>query len=77
MALPALSAQLHASTGALQWIVASYTLVSATLLIPAGLLGDRYGRKKVLLGGIMIFLVASVLATCVRSRPSRCCSASP
>jgi MFS transporter, DHA2 family, multidrug resistance protein len=67
VALPTLSAQLHASTGALQWIVASYTLVSATLLIPAGLLGDRYGRKKVLLGGITIFLVASVLATYVSS----------
>jgi DHA2 family multidrug resistance protein-like MFS transporter len=63
VALPTLSAELHASTGALQWIVASYTLVSATLLIPAGLLGDRYGRKKVLLGGIMVFLLASVLAT--------------
>ncbi len=63
VALPTLSAELHASTGALQWIVASYTLVSATLLIPGGLLGDRYGRKKVLLGGIAVFLVASVLAT--------------
>jgi hypothetical protein len=47
VALPTLSTELHATTGALQWIVASYTL--ATLLIPAGLLGDRYGRKKVLL----------------------------
>ena len=63
VALPTLSSDLHASTGALQWIVASYTLVSATLLIPAGLLGDRYGRKKVLLGGITVFLAASVLAT--------------
>ena len=36
VALPTLSSELHASTGALQWIVASYTLVSATLLIPAG-----------------------------------------
>jgi MFS transporter, DHA2 family, multidrug resistance protein len=67
VALPSLAAQLHASTGDLQWIVASYTLVSATLLIPAGLLGDRYGRKKVLLGGIAIFLAASVLATCATS----------
>ncbi len=67
VALPTLSAELHASTGALQWIVASYTLVSATLLIPAGLLGDRYGRKKMLLGGLTVFLVASVLATYVSS----------
>jgi DHA2 family multidrug resistance protein-like MFS transporter len=67
VALPALSTELHAGTGALQWIVASYTLVSATLLIPAGLLGDRYGRKKVLLGGITVFLLASVMATLVSS----------
>ncbi len=67
VALPTLSTELHASTGALQWIVASYTLVSATLLIPAGLLGDRYGRKKMLLGGLAIFLAASVLATYVSS----------
>jgi MFS transporter, DHA2 family, multidrug resistance protein len=63
VALPTLSADLHASTGALQWIVASYTLVSATLLIPAGLLGDRYGRKKMLLSGVTLFLLASVMAT--------------
>ncbi len=67
VALPTLSADLHASTGALQWIVASYTLVSATLLIPAGMLGDRYGRKRMLLGGLAVFLVASVLATYVSS----------
>jgi EmrB/QacA subfamily drug resistance transporter len=67
VALPTLSTELNASTGALQWIVASYTLVSATLLIPAGLLGDRYGRKKVLLGGITVFLLASALATLASS----------
>jgi DHA2 family multidrug resistance protein-like MFS transporter len=65
VALPALSSALHASTSAMQWIVASYTLVSATLLIPAGLLGDRYGRKRLLLVGLAIFLIASVLATYV------------
>src|SRR5215831_4494042 len=65
VALPTLSAQMHASTSAMQWIVASYTLVSATLLIPAGLLGDRYGRKRLLLAGLAVFLLASVLATYV------------
>src|SRR5215831_12973129 len=65
VALPTLSTELHASTSALQWIVASYTLVSATLLIPAGLLGDRYGRKRLLLIGLAVFLLASVLATYV------------
>jgi MFS transporter, DHA2 family, multidrug resistance protein len=67
VALPTLSADLHASTGDLQWIIDSYTLASATLLIPAGLLGDRYGRKKLLLTGLSAFLLASVMATLVHS----------
>jgi EmrB/QacA subfamily drug resistance transporter len=67
VALPTLSAQLNAGTGALQWIVASYTLVSATLLIPAGLIGDRYGRKRTLLGGLTLFLAGSLIATLVSS----------
>ncbi|MGI8330652.1 MFS transporter [Actinomadura scrupuli] len=67
VALPTLAADLRAGTGELQWIIDSYTLVSATLLIPAGLLGDRYGRKKLLLVGLAAFLVASVTATLVHS----------
>jgi MFS transporter, DHA2 family, multidrug resistance protein len=67
VALPTLSAQLNAGPSALQWIVASYTLVSATLLIPAGLIGDRYGRKRTLLGGLALFLIGSVIATLVSS----------
>ncbi|HEU5161441.1 MAG TPA: MFS transporter [Streptosporangiaceae bacterium] len=62
VALPTLSTALRAGTGDLQWIVAGYTLASATLLLPAGLLGDRYGRKKILLGGLVIFLAGSVWA---------------
>ncbi|WP_460365537.1 MFS transporter, partial [Actinocorallia lasiicapitis] len=65
VALPTLAADLHASTGDLQWIVDSYTLASATLLIPAGLLGDRYGRKKTLIGGLVLFLAGSIAATLV------------
>jgi DHA2 family multidrug resistance protein-like MFS transporter len=62
VALPTLATALRAGTGDLQWIVAGYTLVSATLLLPAGLLGDRYGRKKLLLSGLTLFLAASVAA---------------
>jgi MFS transporter, DHA2 family, multidrug resistance protein len=62
VALPTLATELRASTGDLQWIVAGYTLASATLLLPAGLLGDRYGRKKLLLGGLLIFLAGSTAA---------------
>jgi EmrB/QacA subfamily drug resistance transporter len=67
VALPTLSTALRASTGDLQWIVAGYTLASATLLLPAGLLGDRYGRKKMLAGGLAIFLAGSVSAVYVSS----------
>ena len=44
-ALPTLARVLHAGTSSLQWIVDSYTLCFAALLIPAGALGDRYGRR--------------------------------
>ncbi|MFI0351541.1 DHA2 family efflux MFS transporter permease subunit [Actinomadura sp. 9N407] len=60
VALPTLSAELNASTSALQWIVDSYVLVFAALLLPAGLLGDRFGRKRLLLLGLAIFAAASL-----------------
>ena len=44
-ALPTLARVLHAGTSSLQWIVDAYTLCFAALLIPAGALGDRYGRR--------------------------------
>ena len=60
VALPTLATGLHASTADLQWFVSGYTLVLAAALLPAGLLGDRYGRKKVLLGALALFGVGSV-----------------
>jgi MFS transporter, DHA2 family, multidrug resistance protein len=60
LALPTLSVDLHASTGDLQWFVDSYSLVLAAALLPAGLLGDRIGRKKLLIGALAVFGVASV-----------------
>jgi MFS transporter, DHA2 family, multidrug resistance protein len=61
LALPTLSIQLHASTSQLQWIIDAYTLVTAAALLPGGLLGDRYGRKKVLLISLAVFGAASAL----------------
>jgi EmrB/QacA subfamily drug resistance transporter len=55
VALPTLSRQLHADTSSLQWIVDAYTLVFAGLLLAAGGLGDRFGRKWALLAGLGIF----------------------
>jgi MFS transporter, DHA2 family, multidrug resistance protein len=60
LALPTIAATMHASTGDLQWITDSYALVIAALILPAGLLGDRYGRKKVLLAALVFFVAASV-----------------
>jgi EmrB/QacA subfamily drug resistance transporter len=61
-ALPTLARTLHAGTSGLQWIADAYTLCFAALLIPAGALGDRYGRKLSLLGGLTVFALGSTLA---------------
>src|SRR6516165_12709300 len=60
LALPSMAVSLHASTGDLQWIVDSYSLVLAALILPAGLLGDRYGRKRMLIVALVIFGAASL-----------------
>jgi MFS transporter, DHA2 family, multidrug resistance protein len=60
VALPTLGRSLHASTGQLQWFVAAYTLVFAAALVPGGMLGDRYGRKKMLVLSLLVFGAASI-----------------
>jgi DHA2 family multidrug resistance protein-like MFS transporter len=60
VALPTLAGDLHASTADLQWFVSGYTLVLAAALLPGGLLGDRYGRKRVLLGALALFGAGSL-----------------
>ncbi|HXJ28755.1 MAG TPA: MFS transporter, partial [Streptosporangiaceae bacterium] len=60
LALPSMAVSLHASTGDLQWIVDSYSLVLAALILPAGLLGDRYGRKRILVMALVLFGAASL-----------------
>src|ERR1700724_292938 len=62
-ALPTLSSKLGATTSDLQWIVAAYTLTLGGLLLPAGVLGDRYGRKRMLLVGLALFGISSVIAS--------------
>jgi MFS transporter, DHA2 family, multidrug resistance protein len=65
LALPTLSVDLHATTGDLQWFVDSYSLVLAAALLPAGLLGDQIGRKRLLAGALIVFGIAS--AACAYS----------
>lgn len=62
IALPTIQRDLDASQGELVWAVDSYILVFAALLFTWGVLGDRYGRKRVLVVGLLIFGVASALS---------------
>lgn len=62
-ALPTLSRSLHAGTSSLQWIVDAYVLCFAALLVTAGALGDRFGRRRALLAGLIVFAIGSVAAS--------------
>jgi EmrB/QacA subfamily drug resistance transporter len=63
VALPQLADDLDASASALQWMVDAYSLVFAGLLFTAGTLGDRFGRRRALQGGMVLFLVGAVAAS--------------
>src|SRR3954451_7902587 len=62
VAIPSLVEDLGATNSQLQWIIDSYTLVFAGLLLTTGSLGDRFGRKRALRIGIVIFGVGSALS---------------
>ena len=66
-ALADIAVATSASQTQLTWIVDSYTLLLACLLLPAGAIGDRYGRRTALLVGLAIFAVASFAATGLRN----------
>ncbi|MFE7188469.1 MFS transporter [Kitasatospora sp. NPDC057541] len=61
VALPTLASQLGATTGQQQWIVDSYTVVFAAVMLPAGLIGDRFGRRFTLTLGLALFGLASAV----------------
>jgi EmrB/QacA subfamily drug resistance transporter len=67
VAMPRLVGDLGASSAQLQWVVASYTVVFAGLLLAAGSLGDRFGRRHALLAGLVAFLAGSVIAATAAS----------
>jgi MFS transporter, DHA2 family, multidrug resistance protein len=60
VALPTIAVDLHASSSQLQWFVDAYTLVMSAMLLPAGMLGDRYGRKRLTLAALLVFGVGSL-----------------
>ncbi len=59
VALPALQTALGATVSEVQWIVESYALFLAALLLPGGSLGDLYGRRKIFATGVVLFALAS------------------
>ena len=60
LAIPSIQRALDATASQLVWINASYALVFAGLLLPAGALGDRYGRKPALIAGLTIFMASAI-----------------
>src|SRR5690242_21767689 len=62
VALPSVAQATHASQTQLAWVIDAYSLVFAALLLPAGALGDRYGRRRALIAGVSIFGAASAVA---------------
>lgn len=67
IAMPTISRDLDASTTQLQWIVSAYTLVFASLQITAGGLGDRFGRKRWFMIGLVVFTATSIGAASSQS----------
>lgn len=62
VALPTIQRELNASSVDLQWIVDSYAIIFAGLLLAAGALGDKYGRKRALQGGLVVFAIGSAVS---------------
>lgn len=62
VALPSIQRSFEATVSDLEWFMNSYTLAFAVLLIPFSLLGERYGRKRVFLTGVVIFTLGSALS---------------
>lgn len=70
VALPSISSELHAGTRSLQWVVDGYNLAFAGLVLAAGSLSDRWGRRPALVTGLLGFAAASVAGALVTSAPA-------
>ena len=67
VAIPSIQRSLGATATDLQWIIDSYAIIFAGLLLSAGAIGDRFGRKRALQGGLFVFGAGSLLGTVVDS----------
>jgi EmrB/QacA subfamily drug resistance transporter len=63
LALPSIGRELHASVSGLQWVIDAYTLVLASTLMVSGALADRFGRRKILMSGQLLFISGSFLCS--------------
>ena len=61
LALPVIQRELSATALQMQWVIEAYTLVLGALMLLCGALGDRYGRKRLFVGGVVIFAIGSFL----------------
>jgi EmrB/QacA subfamily drug resistance transporter len=61
LAVKSIGADLHAGVSEMQWVVDSYNLVYASLLLTAGTLGDLYGRRRIFVLGIILFIVGTLI----------------
>ena len=59
VSLPSISESLGANFAGIEWVITAYTLSFASLLLPAGALADRFGRKRMLVTGLCLFTLAS------------------
>src|SRR3954452_18961534 len=59
--LPAMSKDLDAPLSQLQWAVTGYMLVGAAVIVTSGALGDVFGRRRIFLGGLILFVASCVL----------------
>jgi EmrB/QacA subfamily drug resistance transporter len=70
VALPDIAADLGASTSELQWVADAYLLALAAVMLPAGMLGDRFGRKGLTMGALVVFGAGSLWCADARSPES-------
>lgn len=67
VAIPSLTEELDAATSDIQWMINAYSLVQSGLLLTAGSAADRYGRKKLLITGLVLFGIGSLVAGLAQS----------
>src|SRR5689334_18713142 len=63
VALPSIAGSLHGTVSDLQWTIDAYTVVLAGILILSGSMGDRFGRKRTFMTGLVVFVAGSLLCS--------------